>query len=299
MENKNINTILDNRLYHKPVLLAEVLNFLSPKDDCVYVDATFGAGGYTRAILESANCFVHAIDRDEIVKPFFHSVQSAFVGRTSFSNGNFVDMANLLGQICVDGIVFDLGVSTMQLKVPSRGFSFLHEGPLDMRMDPVNSLTAETIVNSYTEMKIATIIYQFGEERMSRKIARAIVNARHRKRITTTIELAEIIRSCFPKKHYKIDPATKTFQALRIFINDELGALESALKTSLTMLKAGGRAIVVSFHSLEDRIVKNLFRSSHGNGFTLLTKKVVVPSVDEVKENLSSRSAKMRVIEKL
>ncbi|ACT69856.1 16S rRNA (cytosine(1402)-N(4))-methyltransferase RsmH [Neorickettsia risticii] len=288
-----------DEILHKPVLLSEALKFLAPKNGAVYVDATFGAGGYTRAILSSVDCFVYAIDRDETVKRFFQLIESDFPKRTTFINANFVDIEALLGEVKVDGIVFDLGVSTMQLKVADRGFSFLHEGPLDMRMDRNTILTAETIVNSYTEVKIASIIYQFGEERMSRKIAHAIVDARRKKRITTTSSLAEIVRSCFPKRYYKIDPATKTFQALRIFVNDELGALECGLRTALTMLKVGGRAVVVSFHSLEDRIVKHLFRSVHGNGFNLLTKKIVVPSRDEVRENPSSRSARMRVIEKV
>ncbi|QHD65501.1 16S rRNA (cytosine(1402)-N(4))-methyltransferase RsmH [Neorickettsia findlayensis] len=295
----SVTDSLKDEILHKPVLLSEAIKFLAPKNGGLYVDATFGAGGYTRAILSSVDCFVYAIDRDETVKRFFQVIENDFAGRTNFINDNFMNIEALLGEVKVDGIVFDLGVSTMQLKVADRGFSFLHEGPLDMRMDRSTLLTAETVVNSYTEVKIASIIYEFGEERMSRKIAHAIVNARRKKRITTTNGLAEIVRSCFPRRHYKIDPATKTFQALRIFINDELGALACGLRAALTMLKVGGRIVVVSFHSLEDRIVKHLFRSVHGHGFNLLTKKIVVPSREEVRENPSSRSARMRVIEKV
>ncbi|AHX11796.1 16S rRNA (cytosine(1402)-N(4))-methyltransferase [Neorickettsia helminthoeca str. Oregon] len=284
---------------HKPVLLGEVLKALSPKDGGIYVDATFGAGGYTRAILSSADCFVYAIDQDETVEKLFKEVQSDFVGRTEFFNTNFSEMSTLLGDIKVDGLVFDIGVSTMQLKVPDRGFSFLNEGPLDMRMSNKINLTAETIVNSYTEKRIADIIYQFGEERLSRKIARAIVNSRHKRRIVTTTELAEIVLSCFPRRYYKINPATKTFQALRIFINNELEALALGLQAALGMLKVGGRVIVVSFHSLEDRIVKCLFKQVHKNGFNIVTKKVVTPNMEEVKNNPSARSARMRVIERI
>jgi 16S rRNA (cytosine1402-N4)-methyltransferase len=283
---------------HKPVLLNEVLEILQPKDGETYIDATFGAGGYTKAILKSANCKVHAIDQDESVEKFYHEIKQNFPDRIFFHNIKFSNMANAISeQGGIDGIVFDLGVSTMQLKTPERGFSFNEDGPLDMRMSDNVSITADMIVNSFYEEKIADILYKCGDEYKSRRIARAIVRERQKKEIRTTTELANIIRSCFPRKYHRIDPATKSFQALRIFVNDELQELENGIRNASTLIKRGGKIITVSFHSLEDRIVKEEFKALQLTGnFQILNKKVIKPTEAEINENLSARSSRLRSI---
>lgn len=281
---------------HKPVLLKEVLEILQPKDGGVYVDATFGAGGYTRAILETANCIVHGIDQDKTVEKFYQELKDEFPDRFFFHNTKFSNMLDVIHEK-VDGVVFDLGVSTMQLKTPERGFSFNDEGPLDMRMNTNVSITADMIVNSFYEEKIADILYRYGDEHKSRRIARAIVRSRQKKEIKTTIELANIIRSCFPRKYYKTDPATKSFQALRIFINEELQELEKGLDMASKIIREDGRIVVVTFHSLEDKIVKDTFKElDYSGNFKIINKKVIKPTDEEVDSNLSSRSAKLRGI---
>lgn len=314
---------------HKPVLLKEVLEVLQPKAGLHYVDATFGAGGYSQAILEinklknnssknnssddnevnndidgnnnAKNCIVHAIDQDHEVLSYFKALQALHAGNIFFYNSKFSYIETILPKnIAIDGIIFDIGVSTMQLKNPSRGFSFLHEGPLDMRMDKRDSINAAMIINSFYEKKLASIIQEFSDERKAKKIASAIVAARQKKLLKTTTDLAEIVRSCFPKWNYKIDPATRTFQALRIFINNELGELAIALNSAAKLLAPGGKIIVITFHSLEDRIVKHKFREWTISGqFRLINKKIITPSREELAENISSRSAKLRAIEKL
>ncbi|GKS78094.1 ribosomal RNA small subunit methyltransferase H [Wolbachia pipientis] len=290
---------------HTPVLLKEMLSLLSPQDGGIYVDATFGAGGYSKAILESADCKVYAIDRDETVTKFYDDLSVRYPDRIKlfiekFSNiKNLLDSNNIKG---IDGIVFDIGVSSMQLDNGDRGFSFLHDGPLDMSMDNSSYINASTFVNALREEEIANTIYNYGGERHSRKIARAIVNARKKKTIKTTFELADIVRSVVFRGKSKIDPATRTFQAIRIWVNDELGELEKGIKAASEILSENGKLIVVTFHSLEDRIVKTFFKdlcATDCKTFSLLNKKVIEASIEEVSANPRSRSAKLRAIQRL
>lgn len=299
---------------HKPVMLPEVLRALAPKKNEVYLDATFGAGGYSRAILESAECRVYAIDRDPNTIMLADALARDFPGRFLLLAGCFGDMLTLLaeqGVTQVDGIVLDIGVSSMQIDDASRGFSFKKDGPLDMRMSQAG-ISAQMLVNALPEKELADILYEYGEERASRPIAKAIVAARAQQPITTTGHLADIIRKVV--RGGEIDPATRSFQALRIKVNDELGELERALAASPALLKTGGRLIVVTFHSLEDRLVKRFLRpaervtSRHDMAalveserdagrtpFDLPFKKAILASDEEMKTNPRARSAKMRV----
>lgn len=307
---------------HTSVLLKEVLSLLSPQDGGVYVDATFGAGGYSKAILESACCKVYGIDRDETVTKFHNDLNTKYPGKVELFIDRFSNIKNVLSSIepspvisvldtgitsnGVDGIVFDIGVSSMQIDDGERGFSFLHDGPLDMSMDNSSHINASTFVNTLREEEIANTIYNFGGERHSRKIARAIVNVRKKKPIKTTLELANIVRSVVFRGKSKIDPATRTFQAIRIWVNDELGELEKGIKAASEILnKSGSRLVVVTFHSLEDRIVKNFFKGLCEPGlndckaFSLINKKVIKASEEEINANPRSRSAKLRAIQRL
>ena len=299
---------------HYPVMLPEMLAALQPVKGEVYVDGTFGAGGYTCAILDEADCTVVAIDRDPAAQGRAKILQDKYGKRLVFIHGCFGDVEDLLrgaGFESVDGFVLDLGVSSMQLDQADRGFSFRFDGPLDMRMDNSSGQSAADIVNGYSEQDLADIIYQYGEERLSRRIAKKIVEQRREKKFETTAELAEAVRSVMPKpRHDEIDPATRTFQALRIAVNDELGELERALTASERILNPGGRVVVISFHSLEDGAVKKFLRTKSGNDpagsrylpetkksaavFDLMSKKSVNPSAREVKENPRSRSARLR-----
>lgn len=250
---------------HTPVMLAEVLQSLAPHDGGVYVDGTFGAGGYSRAILKQARCRVIAFDRDRTVIPTAEALAQEFDDRFLFILGNFADMREHLserGVHAVQGVVLDIGVSSMQLDEAHRGFSFRHDGPLDMRMSGEGRSAAD-IVAQAGEEELADIFYHYGEEKAARRIARAIVNARATAPITRTSELASLIAATIGK-HGKSDPATKTFQALRIVVNDELGALEGALFAAEQILAPEGRLVVVTFHSLEDRIVKSYLNSRCG-----------------------------------
>ncbi|WP_322097036.1 16S rRNA (cytosine(1402)-N(4))-methyltransferase RsmH [Pelagibius sp.] len=269
---------------HKPVLLAEVLEALAPRDGAIYVDGTFGAGGYSRAILEAADCTVWGIDRDRQAVRRGRRLAERYPGRLHILEGRFGEMESLLnGRVTqpVDGIALDLGVSSMQLDEPERGFSFRFDGPLDMRMEGPHiegradaeaqdtRPSAAEVVNSLPEAELADIIYRFGEERRSRQVARAIVEARRDKAITRTGELAELVRGAVASGPRRggakaIDPATRTFQALRIYVNDELGELERGLEAAEALLAPGGRLAVVSFHSLEDRQVKHFLRERSG-----------------------------------
>ncbi|WP_264682926.1 MULTISPECIES: 16S rRNA (cytosine(1402)-N(4))-methyltransferase RsmH [unclassified Wolbachia] len=291
---------------HIPVLLKEMLLQLSPHSGGIYVDATFGAGGYSKAILESADCKVYAIDRDETVTKFYDDLNVKYPNRIKlfiekFSNiKDLLDSNNIKG---INGIVFDVGVSSMQLDNGDRGFSFLRDGPLNMSMDNYSHMNASTFVNALREEEIANTIYNYGGERHSRKIARAIVNARKKKIIKTTFELADIVRSVVFRGKSKIDPATRTFQAIRIWVNDELGELEKGIKAASEILSENGKLIVVTFHSLEDRIVKTLFKDLCEPGptktFSLLNKKVIKASAEEINANPRARSAKLRAIQRL
>lgn len=251
---------------HKPVMLDEMLDWISPRDKEIYIDGTFGAGGYSRAILSAADCHVYAIDRDPSTKVFAEKLEKEFPGRFVWILGNFADMCSLVamhGVSEVNGIVLDLGVSSMQLDQAERGFSIKNDGPLDMRMGE-GGMSAADIINNASESEIADILYYYGEEKAARAIARTIVSERKKAPITRTHELANLIRGVVGGKHQKTDPATRSFQALRIHINQEFESIESGLKAAESMLAEGGRLVVVTFHSLEDRLVKRYYHSRCG-----------------------------------
>lgn len=304
----------DRRQPHIPVLLNEVIDALGPRDGDVFVDGTFGAGGYSRALLEAAECTVWAIDRDPNVAPAARALETEFPGRFHFLAGCFGDMEALLkdaGVERVDGVVLDIGVSSMQLDEAERGFSFQVDGPLDMRMGG-SGATAADVVNTADPDDLANVIYKYGEERQSRRIARAIVAVRAKKPFSRTAELAALIEDTIGRKPgAAIHPATRTFQALRIYVNDELGELERGLAGAERLLCAGGRLCVVSFHSLEDRIVKTFLRTRSGEtggvsrhlpeakparaaSFRLDTRKAVRATRDEEAANPRARSARLR-----
>lgn len=301
---------------HIPVLLNEVVESIAPKDGGVYVDGTFGAGGYTRAILDAADCTVYAIDRDPDAIREGQKLVDAYKGRLHLLHGTFGKMAELVrgeGVDFVDGVMLDIGVSSMQIDRAERGFSFQKDGALDMRMSQ-NGLSAADVLNTFGEREIADIIYKYGEERFSRRIAAAVVEQRKTAPFKTTLEFADLIRRTVPHKREDIDPATRSFQALRIYVNDELGQLESGLSAAHDLLKAGGRMAIVSFHSLEDRIVKTFMQEKSGKtanpsrympvvekqAATLktITKKPILPTESETKFNPRARSARLRVAEK-
>lgn len=304
---------------HIPVLLSEVLEGLAPRSEGIYVDGTFGAGGHTRALLGAANCGVVAIDRDSSAEGFAAALKDEYGSRFTFVAGRFANMERLLheqGINKVDGILLDIGVSSMQLDTSERGFSFLHDGPLDMRMEK-NGQNAADIVNSLPERELADIIFRFGDERKSRKIAKAIVAARDAQPITRTRQLADIVREAVRSYNDAIHPATRTFQALRIWVNNELGELEEGLQAAENLLKPGGRLAVITFHSGEDMIVKRFMQKRAGKEETvsrymplpadagknitlkLVTRKAIAPSEEEIKRNPRARSAKLRVAERL
>ena len=306
---------LNNLEFHKPVMLNEVLENLAPKKGGVYLDGTFGAGGYSRAILESANCKLYAIDRDATAKKFAENLEKKFPKNFTFISGNFSNCEELLKERNVtelDGMVFDIGVSSMQFDDMMRGFSFDSDAKLDMRMDQTSYPSAYEIVNEGSEEELAQIIKEFGEEPKAKLIARKIIAARAAQPITSCRDLANIVRSLYVG-YSKTDPATRTFQALRIFVNQELDELKAALASSLGLLKKGGRLVVVSFHSLEDSIVKSFLKKEAGldqtfsryqpvvesqkspKNFEILTKSAIAPSKEEIAANPRARSAKMRV----
>lgn len=297
---------------HMPVLLAEVIAALAPRDGAILVDGTFGRGGYSIALLATAAAHVYAIDRDPDAIREGTALALAHPGRLTLIEGRFGAMDTLLaarGRSAVDGVVLDLGVSSPQLDVAERGFSFRADGPLDMRMEKSGESAAD-IVNTATEQELAQTIATLGEERHARRVARAIVAARGERPILRTLELAEIVRRVVPRAKDGIDPATRTFQALRLRVNDELGEIERGLAAAERVLQPGGRLAVVSFHSLEDRAVKRFLRTrSGGDGvsrhaperpvrapsFALDTRKPIEPSAAETARNPRARSAKLRV----
>ncbi|MBN1492644.1 MAG: 16S rRNA (cytosine(1402)-N(4))-methyltransferase RsmH [Candidatus Omnitrophica bacterium] len=290
---------------HKTVFLKEAVDHLSLKVGDTVVDATFGNGGHTREILERVgpSGVVVAIDQDPHAVERMRELQKTFFNIRPI-HGNFRALDTILaegGIECVDAVLFDVGLSQNLLEESERGFSFRKDEPLDMRMDPTTAIRAYDIVNTYPEHEIADIIYQFGEERRSRRIARAIVNERRSQRIKTSGVLSELIMkiSSGRERSAKLHPATRTFQALRIYVNDELAALEEGLTKAIAVLKPGGRCVVIAFHSLEDRIAKLLFRKeANHNTVRLVTKKPLTVSQEERITNPRARSAKMRVIEK-
>jgi 16S rRNA (cytosine1402-N4)-methyltransferase len=306
---------------HKPVMIDEVLDYLDPKAGNVYVDCTFGAGGYSKAILTKGKTTVYAIDCDPDVEIFVEKIKAESGNdNLHFIKGNFADLQSLLNAKGVDkvaGIVMDLGVSSMQLDQANRGFSFSKDAKLDMRMNK-KGYSAHEFINEASEKEIADIIYKYGEERNSRRIAKNIVTERSKGAIDTTLQLADIVRAAFSKSRGKIDLATKTFQAVRIFINNELENLEQALLVSEKMLAAQGRLVVVSFHSLEDYIVKKFIKERSKRpvsqsryspltnktddfiaSFKNLANKAVKTSFKEIKLNPRARSARLRAAEKL
>ena len=304
---------------HVPVMLAEVLASLAPQEGATYLDATFGGGGYARAILEAApGCTVFAIDRDPDAIARGAALAQRFAGRLHLIEGRFGDMLSLLrdrGITALDGVVMDLGVSSFQLDQAERGFSFRADGPLDMRMEKSGPSAAE-LVNSLPERDLADIIFRFGEERFARRIARAIVARRAEAPFTTTADLAALVRRAVPRDPSGIDGATRSFQALRIAVNDELGEVERGIAAAMELLAPGGRLVVVAFHSLEDRIVKQAMAAASGRGgasrhdpaalsgrakpaFHLLTPRALRPQEAECSANPRARSARLRSIERL
>jgi 16S rRNA (cytosine1402-N4)-methyltransferase len=300
---------------HVPVLGREAVEMLAPRDGGSYVDATFGAGGYSRALLEAADTRVIGIDRDRTAITGGFDLVDRSNGRLTLLEEQFSNLADVCAQQgapAVDGVVMDVGVSSMQLDQADRGFSFRLDGPLDMRMGH-DGVSAADVVAKASEADLAKIIYIFGEERHSRAVARAIVAARKEAPILTTRALAEIVGKVVWAKPGEIHPATRTFQGLRIFVNAELDELHLALSAAERVLKPGGRLVVVSFHSLEDRIVKNFFteRGKTGGGsrhlpelaqaqpsFRILTKRPITAGDDEVHGNPRARSAKLRAAER-
>lgn len=285
---------------HKAVMIREVLDLLAVKPGGKYIDCTLGSGGHSYAILEASNPdgILVGIDRDPFaIEEAIKNLQ--FYGdRFIPIHGNFANLTDLVSRTGIDsfdGILFDLGVSSIQLDNPDRGFSFNKDGPLDMRMDQSTQLTAYQIVNSFPLDKLEYIFRELGEEKLSSKIAKAIVEYRKKKEISTTKELANLIASIVKKKTKK-HPATKVFMALRIYINNELENLESALQQAVSLLKSGGRLCVISYHSLEDRIVKGFFKKS---GQRIINTSVITPTREEILENRRARSAKLRGLEKL
>lgn len=294
---------------HTSVMLAEVLEYLAPEANKTYVDGTFGAGGYSRGVLAKAACNIIAIDRDPSTKQFAEGLSSV-----RWIQGNYSEMQDLLakeGIDKVDGIMLDLGVSSMQLDQAERGFSFQQDGPLDMRMSGQGTDAAH-FVNHASEKELADVIYHYGGERRSRQIASRIVQQRNKEPITRTLQLADIVRSVV-RKSGPIDPATRTFQAIRIWVNDELEHLKQGLLESAKLLRRDGRLVVVSFHSLEDRLIKLFFKQLAGKGkdldnslieapknageWSLLTKRVIKPTDLETRTNPRARSAKLRAIQ--
>ena len=279
-------------------MVDEIISYLAPEKLKTYVDCTFGQGGYSKKILEKTNCNIIAIDRDKDAIEHAKLLKKKYPKNFIFCVDNFSRLDQVLKNNDIkkiDGLIFDLGISNTQLNNPTRGFSFSNNGPLDMRMDIENlDLTAQKIINEFDQHNLSDIFYYYGEEKNSRQIARKIIEFRKKKEISTTFELVELIKkvNIYKKKH----PATRVFQALRIFINDELNELDITLKKSLLFLKKNGKIITVAFHSLEDKVIKNFFSRNKGL-LKILTKKPVTPNEKEVKINPRSRSARMRVAE--
>jgi 16S rRNA (cytosine1402-N4)-methyltransferase len=301
---------------HQSVLYKEIIHALQPKPGGRYVDATLGAGGHARGILEACapDGLVLGFDLDPQALALAREYLAPYEPRLTMAQASFTTLPaqlDTLGWDAVDGIVLDLGASSMQFDNPTRGFSFLHDGPLDMRFDSTASRTAADLVNNLPERELADLIYRYGEERASRKVARAIVNARP---LHSTRALATVIGSVLPRRS-GLHPATRTFQALRIAVNDELVSVQAVLPMAVARLRSAGRLAVISFHSLEDRIVKEFFRSQSHDlvnqpyeriykieykaSLKVITHKPITPSEAEIKRNPRARSAKLRVAEKL
>jgi len=287
---------------HVPVLLKEAIDFLAVQRGGTYLDCTVGLGGHSYEIAKRLGALGRLIglDKDpaalEIAQAKLHG--AADWPEITLIHGSFAEIASSQRAATIDGILADLGVSSLEFGNPARGFSFQAEGPLDMRMNPQAELTAEQVVNHSDERELADVIYEFGEERRSRRIARAIVRSRP---IRTTVQLADVVSAAArPMKHERIHPATRTFQALRIFVNRELDDLRGLLQAAPQIVKPGGRVVIISFHSLEDRIVKDAFREGVKQGhYKILTKKPVTPGDEEIGRNPRARSAKLRAAERV
>ena len=290
---------------HVPVLTAEALQFLQPARGGLFVDCTVGLGGHTRALLEAGAARVIGLDRDLDALAIARETLAPWHDRVELVHADYRALDDVLdrrGISLVDGALADLGVSSLQFDAPGRGFSFQRDEPLDMRMDRSGGDTAADLVARMGEEEIADAIYQYGEERFSRRIARAIAVARREAPIATTGQLAAIVRRVIPRRGYtRIDPATRTFQALRIWVNRELEGLDRFIETAARRLRAGARLVVITFHSLEDRIVKHTLRALERReaAVTVLTKKPVTPLDDEVQRNPRARSAKLRAAERV
>lgn len=303
---------------HKPVLLAEVLAWLRPCDTGRYVDGTLGGAGHAAAILEASSPtgWLYGSDRDGAAIEAARERLAPYEGRFELRRGNFADLDSWVPAAGCDGVLLDLGVSSPQLDRAERGFSFQQEGPLDMRMDDRQPLTAEQLVNEAPAEELAKIFWEYGDEQHSRKIAREIAAERQKQRIRTTLQLAEVVEHVMPRRG-RTHPATKVFQALRIAVNEELSSLNRGLRTALNLLRPGGRLAVITFHSLEDRMVK-VFGRELARDYTVrgpvdvpelrepkkpelrvLTRRAVMPSEAEQESNPRSRSAQLRVFEKI
>ncbi len=309
-----------NIITHNPVLLNKAIQSLNIRNDLVYVDATFGLGGYTKEILEKNNCKVIAVDRDPDVKKFSVILKKLYKKNFKFILGRFSNLKKLLENENIDkingGIVADLGMSSLQLEDNERGFSIKNNGPLDMRMSK-KGISAEHIINSFQEDDLSNIFWNYGEEYKSRKIAKKIILERKKNKISTTHDLANLIKKVkASKKPYRIHPATKIFQALRIFINNELEEIKGLIDHSINIMEPGARLVLISFHSLEDRLVKNTFNKLCGREkntnrhlptldskinpkFIKIGKPFYIPTKKEIIKNPRSRSAKLRVIERV
>ena len=289
---------------HEPVLLHATLELLAVRPGAFYVDGTVGLGGHAAEVLRRSGPHgrLLGVDRDSETLAQARERLAEFGPRVRLAHADWRELPALLGEERPQGVLLDLGVSSVQLDTAARGFSFRADGPLDMRMDRTSGPTAAEVVNRMPEAELADLIYQYGEERASRRIARAIVRARQREHLRTTGELAQVVRSAAGRPRGRgrgIDPATLTFQALRIHVNRELEGMGQALPAIAACLASGGRLAVIAFHSLEDREVKNAFRDLARQGFRLLTRKPVRPSEEEVARNPRARSARLRGLERL
>jgi len=303
---------------HKPVMVAEVLDALKPKPDGRYADGTVGGAGHAASILNASSPtgWLYGCDRDGAAVEAARARLVEFTGRFEILQGNFAELAGWVPAAGCDGVLLDLGVSSPQLDSPGRGFSFQHDGPLDMRMDARQPLTAAELVNRASAGELAGIFWELGGERESRRLASAIVNDRQRQRFETTKQLADLLERLVPRRGKRTHPATKVFQALRIAVNDEMGSLKLGLGAAVKILKPGGRLAVITFHSLEDRVVKD-FARARSRDYTFagevdvpelrtprppelkwVTRRAIQPGAGELAENPRSRSAQLRVFEK-
>jgi 16S rRNA (cytosine1402-N4)-methyltransferase len=290
---------------HVPVMTAEILQFLRPEHGGLFVDCTVGLGGHARALLEAGATRLVGLDRDLDALALAAETLAPWRERVELVHADYRAIADVLAErqiAVVDGTLADLGVSSMQFDAPGRGFSFQRDEPLDMRMDRSQGETAADFIARATEVELADTIFRYGEERFSRRIARALVETRRETPVTTTAQLASIVRRSIPRRGYtRIDPATRTFQALRIWVNRELDGLDRFLEAAVSRLRAGARFAIITFHSLEDRIVKHTLRALERNEalIRVLTKKPLTPDENEVQRNPRARSAKLRVAERM